>query len=91
MSYSQPFFCDPKFYPSPLKSWQLRSYANDAANELAEGSYLAFRPKKLLLRGTEYVDLEVVESEDEGSLNADSTNSKVSATLSDNCNFDYMT
>ncbi len=44
-----------------------------------------------MLRGVEYVDLEAVESEDEGSSDADSTNSKVYVALSDNCDFDYMT
>ena len=43
------------------------SYANDVANELAEGSYRTFRPKELMLSDIEYVDFEAVESENEGS------------------------
>ena len=86
----RPFFCDPKFYPSPPKSWHLPSYANDVANELAKGSYRTSRPKELMLRGLEYVDLEAVETDDEGSSDADSTDSKVSIALSDNCDFDNM-
>ncbi len=86
----RPFFCDPKFYPSPPKPWRLPSYANDVANELAEGSYRTFRPKELMLSDIEYVDFEAVESENEGSSDADSTDSKVSVALSDNCDFDDM-
>ena len=90
-SMHRPFFCNPHFYPSPPKSWQLPSYANDLANELAEGSFRTVRPKKLLLRGLDYFDVEAVESEDEGSSDADSIHSEVSAALSANCDFDYMT
>ncbi len=43
-----------------------------------------------MLSAIEYVDLEVVETEDEGSSDADSTDSKVSVALSDNCDFVYM-
>ena len=44
-----------------------------------------------MLSDIEYVDLKVVESEDEGSSYADSIDSKLSVALSDKCDFDFMT
>lgn len=53
----RPFFCDPKFYPSPPKPWLLPSYANDIANQLAKGSYRVFRPKCHQGRALEFLDI----------------------------------
>ena len=60
----RPFFSDPNFHPSPPQSWTLPSYANDAAIELARGSYRYFRSKNAPSRSLEFLDVEADESDD---------------------------
>ena len=69
MSYPsrRPFFCDPTFYPSPPKTWDLPSYANDTAIELASGFYRTIIPKSYPGRGIEFCDIEALESDCEDS------------------------
>ena len=69
MSYPshRPFFCDPTFYPSPPKTWDLPSYANDTAIELASGFYRTIVPKSYPVRCIEFCDIEAVESDLEDS------------------------
>lgn len=79
----RPFFCDPNFCPSPPRSWQLPTYANDVANRLAEGSYRTFRPKCPSRKGLEYIDLEALESDGETSMDVVLSDS---ASSTDICN-----
>jgi hypothetical protein len=63
----RPFFCDPTFCPSPPKTWDLPSYANDTAIELASGFYRTVIPKTYQGRCIEFCDIEAVESDREDS------------------------
>ena len=63
----RPFFCDPTFHPSPPKSWDLPSYANDTAIELASGLYRTIIPKSPPRSFNEYCDIEALESDREDS------------------------
>ena len=69
MSYPshRPFFCDPTFYPSPPKTWDLPSYANDTAIELGSGLYRTIIPKSYPGRCIEFCDNEALESDREDS------------------------
>ena len=69
MSYPshRPFFCDLTLYSSPPKNWDLPSYANDTAIELASGSYRTVIPKSYPRRCTEFCDIEAVECDCEDS------------------------
>jgi hypothetical protein len=69
MSYPshRPFFCDPTFCPSPPKTWDLPSYANDTAIELASGFYRTVIPKSYPGRCIEFCDIEALESDREDS------------------------
>ena len=60
----RPFFSDPNFYPSPPPSWHLPSYANNAAIELARGSYCYYRSENAPSRSLEFVDIEAGESDE---------------------------
>ena len=71
----RPFFCDPKLYPSPVKSWQLPTYVNDIANQLAGGSYKTFRTKYHPIRELEYLDIEACESDSQSSSDVDISDS----------------
>ena len=84
----RPFFCDPKFYPSPPKSWQLPTYANDIANQLAGGSYRTFRTKDHSGRDLEYLDIEAIESDGQASSDADISDSRMSSSSSDHSDSD---
>jgi hypothetical protein len=67
MSYHspRPFFYDPTFYPSPPKIWDLFSYANDTAIELASGSYHTIILKSYPCSCLELCDIEALESDRE--------------------------
>ena len=84
----RPFFCDPKFYPSPPKCWQLPTYANDIATQLAEGSYRTFRTKYYLGRELEYLDIEAIESDSQASGDADISDSRMSSSSDDHSDSD---
>ena len=60
----RPFFSDPHFHRSPPQSWILPSYANDAAIELARGSYRYYRSRNAPIRSLEFLDIEADESHD---------------------------
>ena len=79
----RPFFCDPKFYPSPPKSWQLPTYANDMANQLARGSYQTFKTKYHPGRELEYLDIEACEYDGKASSDAYSSDFKMFSSSSD--------
>jgi hypothetical protein len=70
MSYpsNRPFFCDPTFYPSPRKTWDLPSDANDTAIELASGFYRTVISKSYPISCLEVCDIEAPEFDREVSL-----------------------
>ena len=86
----RPFSCDPKFYPSPRKSWQLPTYANDIANQLARGSYQTFRSKYHSGRVLEFLDIEAFESDGQASSDADISDSRISLSSGDHSDSDLM-
>ena len=83
-------FCDPEFYPSPPKSWQLPTYANDIANQLAGGSYQTFRSKYHPGRVLEFLDIEAFESDGQASSDADISDSRISLSSGDHSDSDLM-
>ena len=60
-----PFFCDPIFYPNPPKIWDLPSYANDTAIELASGSYRIVIPNSYPSSCLEFCDIKALKSDRE--------------------------
>ena len=86
----RPFFYDPKFYPSPPKSWQLSTYANNIANQLAGGSDQSFTSKYIPGRGLEFLDIEALESDGQASSDADISDSKMSSSSGDHSDSDLM-
>jgi hypothetical protein len=86
----RPFFCDPEFYPSPPKSWQLPTYANDIANQLAGGSYQTFTSKYHLGRVLEFLDIEAFDSDGQASSDTDINDSRISSSLGDHSDSDMM-
>ena len=63
----RPFFCNPTFHPSPPKSSNLPSYANDSAIKLASEFYRPIIPKSPPRSSNEYCDIEALESNSEDS------------------------
>jgi hypothetical protein len=84
------FFCDPKFYPSPPKSWKLPTYANDIANQLAGGFYQSFKSNYRPGRVLEFLDIEALESDGQASSDADISDSSMSSSSGDHSDSDLI-
>jgi hypothetical protein len=83
-------FCDPKFNLCPPKSWQLPTYANDIANQLAGGSYQTFTSKYRPGRVLEFLDIEALESDGQASSDLDISDSRMSSSSGDHSDSDLM-
>ena len=92
LSYAihRPFFCDPKFYLNPPKSWQLPTYVNDISNQLAGGSYQTFASKYHPRRVLEFLDIEALESDGQASSDANISDYRMSSSSGDHNDSDLM-
>lgn len=74
LSHSPSLFCDRNLCPSPLKTWNIPTYTNDFAKQLAQGSYRIFRTKDSS-RYLHFVDDGALESDREASSHEENSNS----------------